>query len=46
LHNHYLVVPLSAPVPVKAGDRLRVRFAYQFGAPLADLVASLQVEKA
>jgi type I protein arginine methyltransferase len=45
-HNHYLVVPLSAPVPVKAGDRLRVRFAYQFGAPLADLVASLQVEKA
>lgn len=40
-HNHYLVMPLSTPLEVAAGDVLELRFRYTPGAPLRALTDSL-----
>jgi type I protein arginine methyltransferase len=41
--NDYLVLPLEAPVGVKAGDMLQVAFSYQAGASLQSLARTLRV---
>jgi predicted RNA methylase len=40
---NYLVVPLTTPVRVAAGDAIRTRFRYRPGAEIADLAAGLEV---
>jgi predicted RNA methylase len=32
--NHYMIVPVAAPLDVATGDRVRISFAYAPGAPL------------
>jgi predicted RNA methylase len=36
-HSQYMVVPLENPLPVSAGDQIRIRFAYQPGAAFTEL---------
>jgi protein arginine N-methyltransferase 1 len=43
-HSQYLIVPLSHPLPVAAGDRIQVSFSYEAGTSLANLEASLRTE--
>jgi len=42
-HTQYLIMPLPEAVPVRAGDRIAVRFGYEAGAPLNALADSLEV---
>lgn len=44
--NHYMVLPLDAPVKVAAGDTLRVSFQYRAGGSIPSLQASLRAEVA
>lgn len=41
-HMPYLSVPLPQPIPVQAGDSLRVRFQYNAGGSIESLQSSLQ----
>jgi protein arginine N-methyltransferase 1 len=40
--NHYMAMPLAAPIAVRAGDVIDVRFAYRCGGSLPSLQASMQ----
>jgi predicted RNA methylase len=40
--NHYMTLPLAAPVVVKAGDQLCVSFAYRAGGSIQSLQASIR----
>lgn len=42
--NHYMTLPLSTPVQVKAGDLLRISFAYRAGGSIPSLQASIRAE--
>ena len=42
--NHYMTLPLYRPLEVKAGDLLRVAFAYRAGGSIPSLQASIQCE--
>jgi predicted RNA methylase len=42
-YTQHIVLPLPEPIQVCAGDQVAVRFAYHAGAPLNDLVNSLNV---
>ena len=42
-HTQYIIVPLSTPISVAAGDCIAVRFSYQGGASLNALTDSLQI---
>jgi predicted RNA methylase len=42
-HTQYIILPLSKPLSVLAGDNISIRFNYQGGAPLNALTDSLQV---
>lgn len=42
--NHYMTLPLYRPVEVKAGDLLRISFAYRAGGSIPSLQASIKVE--
>ena len=42
--NQCLILPLDEPIDVTAGQRLRLRFAYQAGASLEDLAAALRFD--
>ncbi|HJV85103.1 MAG TPA: methyltransferase domain-containing protein [Noviherbaspirillum sp.] len=42
--NHYMVLPLSMPVQVMAGDTLSVRFQYRAGGSIPSLQNALEVE--
>ncbi|RZI42729.1 methyltransferase domain-containing protein [Herbaspirillum sp. HC18] len=44
--NHYMVLPLDAPVKVAAGDTLRVSFQYRAGGSIPSVQASLRAEVA
>jgi predicted RNA methylase len=45
-HMPYLSLPLAHPIPVRAGDNLRVRFQYDAGGSIESLQSSLQVHRA
>lgn len=40
--NHYMTLPLYEPIKVKAGDLLRLSFAYRAGGSIPSLQASIQ----
>lgn len=40
--NHYMTLPLEAPVPVKAGDVLQVGFKYRAGGSIPSLQAAIR----
>lgn len=42
--NHYMTLPLSTPVAVKAGDLLRISFAYRAGGSIPSLQASIRAD--
>ena len=42
--NHYMTLPLYRPLEVKAGDLLRVSFAYRAGGSIPSLQASIKTE--
>ena len=42
--NHYMTLPLYTPVEVRAGDLLRVSFAYRAGGSIPSLQASIVTE--
>lgn len=42
--NHYMTLPLDAPIQVRAGDLLRVSFAYRAGGSIPSLQASIRTE--
>jgi len=42
--NHYMTLPLSHPVQVKAGDLLHVALSYRAGGSIPSLQASLQAQ--
>jgi type I protein arginine methyltransferase len=42
--NHYMALPLAQPMRVRAGDMLRVGFAYRAGGSIPSLQASLRAE--
>ena len=42
--NHYMSLPLTCPVQVKAGDVIEVSFAYRAGGSLPSLEAAIKVE--
>jgi hypothetical protein len=42
--NNYMVLPLSEPMRVKAGDQLQVSFQYRAGSSIASLQNNLRVE--
>ncbi|WP_306397563.1 methyltransferase domain-containing protein [Telluria beijingensis] len=42
--NHYMTLPLYRPLEVKAGDLLRVSFAYRAGGSIPSLQASIKAE--
>ena len=42
-HNQYLVLPLKTPIPVLAGQKIRISFGYEPGASLASLNEVLNV---
>ena len=42
--NHYMTLPLYQPLAVKAGDLLRIAFAYRAGGSIPSLQASIQCE--
>ncbi len=44
-HCHYLVLPLSQPVHLNAGDRLRLRFHYLAGGSIHQLQQALLIQK-
>lgn len=41
--NHYMALPVPAPIAVKAGDVLEISFQYRTGASIASLQNSLRV---
>lgn len=43
-HMLYLALPLAQPVEVRAGDELRLQFAYMAGGSIESLVSSLRAE--
>ena len=43
--NQYMIVPLSLPVEVEKGDKIRVGFSYSAGAQLEALAESISVSK-
>jgi predicted RNA methylase len=43
-HNQYLVLPLRQSRRVQPGQQVRLRLAYRFGAPLAELADSLRLD--
>ena len=40
-HSQYLIVPLTHPLPVAAGDSIHINFSYEAGMSLANLTESL-----
>lgn len=44
-HMHYLAVPLPQPFQVEAGDRISLHFAYDAGASIESLVASIRADR-
>lgn len=42
--NHYMCLPLAAPVAVKAGDVLQVSFQYRAGGSIPSLEASIRAQ--
>ncbi len=42
--NHYMCLPLAAPVAVKAGDVLQVSFQYRAGGSIPSLEASMRAQ--
>lgn len=42
--NHYMVLPLQAPLDVRAGERIRVAFQYRTGGSIPSLIHALCVE--
>ena len=42
--NHYMTLPLYRPLEVKAGDLLRISFAYRAGGSIPSLQASIRTE--
>lgn len=42
--NHYMTLPLYTPVTVKAGDLLRLSFAYRAGGSIPSLQASIRAD--
>jgi len=42
--NHYMTLPLSTPVAGKAGDLLRISFAYRAGGSIPSLQASIRAD--
>jgi len=42
--NHYMTLPLYRPLEVKAGDLLRISFAYRAGGSIPSLQASIKAE--
>ena len=42
-HTQYIILPLSTPLSVAAGDHVSIRFSYQGGDPLNALTDSLEV---
>jgi len=42
--NHYMTLPLYTPITVKAGDLLRLSFAYRAGGSIPSLQASIQAD--
>jgi predicted RNA methylase len=45
-HMPYLSLPLPHPIPVRAGDNLRVRFQYDAGGSIESLQSSIQASRA
>ena len=43
--NHYMALPLAEPIDVRAGDALRVGFAYRAGGSIPSLQATLRAER-
>jgi len=43
--NQYMVLPISKPIEVKAGDQIRIQFSYQAGESIQVLSKSIQVTK-
>lgn len=43
--NHYMVLPLAAPVEVAAGDALQVSFQYRAGGSIPSLQQAMRVER-
>jgi type I protein arginine methyltransferase len=43
--NHYMVLPLSTPVQVAAGESLRVSFQYRAGGSIPSLQQAMRVER-
>ena len=42
--NHYMMLPLAAPIDVRAGDIVQVSFAYRAGGSIPSLEASMRAE--
>lgn len=44
--NHYMVVPLDAPIDVRGGDKIDVRFEYRAGNSIPSLRHAIRIERA
>jgi type I protein arginine methyltransferase len=44
--NQYMVIPLKTPIEVKAGESVKIKFAYRAGDSIQALTKSIQVTKA